>query len=206
MTGGGGALPMSFTVVASPDANRLVMVGTPVQLDEAKRILAFMEDGRPAGLFVELAADVAERQGWQLQFEPVSWDQGLRMLQECGVKVAVITGRESELVKHRMNDLGVTLLYQGYRDKTPAFETLLKEVNLSKDQITYVGDDVVDLPIMSQLDFAIAVQNAHPFVKQHAHWITDRSGGHGAARDVCEFILEAKGLLNDKLHSYLYSK
>jgi len=131
---------------------------------------------------------------------------GLRMLQECGVNVAVITGRKSELVKHRMNDLGVTLLYQGYRDKTPAFEALRKEVNLSLDQITYVGDDVVDLPIMSRLDFAIAVQNAHPFVKQHAHWITDRSGGHGAARDVCEFILEAKGLLNDKLHSYLYSK
>ncbi|MDT8282189.1 MAG: 3-deoxy-manno-octulosonate-8-phosphatase KdsC [Gammaproteobacteria bacterium] len=129
---------------------------------------------------------------------------GLRMLQECGVKVAIITGRKSELVKHRMNDLGVSLVYQGYRDKTPAFEALLKQVNLKKSEITYVGDDVVDLPIMSQLDFAIAVQNAHPFVKQHAHWITSRSGGHGAVRDVCEFILEAKGLLNDKLNSYLY--
>ena len=128
---------------------------------------------------------------------------GLRMLQECGVKVAVITGRQSELVKHRMHDLGVNLLYQGYRDKTPAFEKLLKEVQLEKDQITYVGDDVVDLPIMSQLNFAIAVQNAHPFVKQHAHWITERSGGRGAVRDVCEFILEAKGMLNEKLHSYL---
>ncbi len=130
---------------------------------------------------------------------------GLRMLQECGVKVAVITGRKSELVKHRMNDLGITILYQGYRDKVPAFQALLKEVNLSKDQITYVGDDVVDLPIMSQLDFSIAVQNAHPFVKKHAHWITDRSGGQGAVREVCEFILEAKGLLNDKLNSYLYN-
>ncbi len=129
---------------------------------------------------------------------------GLRMLQECGVKVAIITGRKSELVKHRMNDLGVTLLYQGYRDKTPAFEALLKEVNINKDEITYVGDDVVDLPIMSQLDFAIAVQNAHPFVKKHAHWITERSGGHGAVRDVCEFILQAKGLLDDKLNSYLH--
>jgi 3-deoxy-D-manno-octulosonate 8-phosphate phosphatase (KDO 8-P phosphatase) len=128
---------------------------------------------------------------------------GLRMLQECGVKAAVITGRKSELVKHRMNDLGITLLYQGYRDKVPAFEALMKEVGLDKSQVTYVGDDVVDLPIMSQLDFAIAVENAHPFVKQHAHWITSRPGGRGAVRDVVEFILEAKGLLNDKLHSYL---
>lgn len=130
---------------------------------------------------------------------------GLRMLLECGVQAAVITGRKSELVRHRMNDLGITLLYQGYRDKTPAFEALLKEVNIKKEQIAYVGDDVIDLPIMSQLDFAIAVQNAHPFVKQHSHWITERSGGHGAVRDVCELILEAKGLLNDKLHSYLHS-
>jgi 3-deoxy-D-manno-octulosonate 8-phosphate phosphatase (KDO 8-P phosphatase) len=130
---------------------------------------------------------------------------GLRMLQECGVRVAVITGRKSELVKHRMNDLGVTLLYQGYRDKIPAFESLLKEVDLKKDQITYVGDDVVDLPVMSQLEFTIAVQNAHPFVKKHVQWITERSGGHGAVREVCEFILDAKGLLDDKLNSYLCS-
>ncbi len=131
---------------------------------------------------------------------------GLRMLQECGVRVAVITGRKSELVKHRMSDLGVTLLYQGYRDKIPAFESLLEEVQLEKNQITYVGDDVVDLPVMSQLDFTIAVQNAHPFVKKHAQWITERSGGQGAVREVCEFILEAKDLLEDKLNSYLYSK
>ena len=58
---------------------------------------------------------------------------------------------------------------------------------------------------MSELDFAIEVQNAHPFVKKHAHWITPRNGGSGAVRDVCEFILEAKGLLDDKLHSYLYN-
>ena len=130
---------------------------------------------------------------------------GLRMLQECGVRVAVITGRKSELVKHRMSDLGVTLLYQGYRDKIPAFDSLLKEVNLEKNQITYVGDDVVDLPVMSQLEFTIAVQNAHPFVKKHAQWATERYGGRGAVREICEFILDAKGLLDDKLNSYLYS-
>jgi len=130
---------------------------------------------------------------------------GLRMLQECGVKVAVITGRKSKVVEHRMKDLGVTLIYQGYRDKTPAFEALLEEVKLPLDEITYVGDDVVDLPIMSQLNFAIATHNAHPFVKQHAHWITPRSGGRGAARDVVEFILNAKGLLEDKLNSYLHT-
>ncbi len=128
---------------------------------------------------------------------------GMRMLQEGGLRAAIITGRKSELVKHRMNDLGITLIYQGYRDKRPAFAELLQEVGLEADQVAYVGDDVVDLPIMSKVGFAIAVQSAHPFVKQHAHWITDRTGGRGAVRDVCELMLESRGLLADKLASYL---
>lgn len=129
---------------------------------------------------------------------------GIRMLTECGLQTAIITGRCSEVVKHRTQDLGINLVYQGYRDKRPAFEQLLSEVDLQPDQIAYVGDDVVDLPIMSQVGFAIAVQSAHPYVKQHAHWITDRRGGQGAVRDVCELLLEARGLLQDKLASYLH--
>lgn len=131
---------------------------------------------------------------------------GMRMLQEGGVRVAIITGRSSQVVKHRMKDLGVSLIYQGYRDKRPAFISLLEKVELEADQVAYVGDDVVDLPIMSQVGLAIAVQDAHPFVKQHAHWITTRGGGRGAVRDVCEMFLEARGLLADKLASYLQVK
>jgi 3-deoxy-D-manno-octulosonate 8-phosphate phosphatase (KDO 8-P phosphatase) len=171
-------------------------------IDKAKKIelVIFDIDGvmTDGGLFFD-------NQGGEYKAFNSLDGHGLRMLQECGVRVAVITGRKSELVEHRMRDLGVSLLYQGYRDKKPAFKALLKEVGLRKDQITYVGDDVVDLPVMSQLDFAIAVQNAHPFVKQHAHWITNRSGGKGAVRDVCEFLLEARGMLDDKLHSYLHT-
>jgi 3-deoxy-D-manno-octulosonate 8-phosphate phosphatase (KDO 8-P phosphatase) len=131
---------------------------------------------------------------------------GMRMLQEGGVNAAIITGRKSNVVEHRMNDLGITRVYQGYRDKIPAYEALLKDVNLEKGQIAYVGDDVVDLPIMTQVGFAIAVQSAHPYVKKHAHWITQSNGGRGAVRDVCELILEAKGLLQQALESYLYTK
>jgi 3-deoxy-D-manno-octulosonate 8-phosphate phosphatase (KDO 8-P phosphatase) len=129
---------------------------------------------------------------------------GMRMLQEGGLQAAIITGRKSSVVEHRMKDLGITRVYQGYRDKIPAFESLAKEVGLETEQIAYVGDDVVDLPIMTRVGFAIAVQNAHPFVKKHAHWITDRSGGHGAVRDVCELMLEAHGKLDQALESYLY--
>lgn len=129
---------------------------------------------------------------------------GIRMVQECGFAIAIITGRQSEVVNHRMNDLGVTTIYQGYRDKTPAYDQLIKDTCLSDDQIAYVGDDVVDLPVMSRVGLPIAVQNAHPYVKQHAEWVTEASGGRGAVREVCEMMIRSKGLLDDKLASYLY--
>ena len=130
---------------------------------------------------------------------------GMRMLQEGGINAAIITGRKSNVVEHRMKDLGITRVYQGYRDKIPAYEALISEVGLDIEQVAYVGDDVVDLPIMTRVGFAIAVQDAHPYVKKHAHWITQNVGGHGAVRDVCELILEARGLLTQTLESYLYT-
>ena len=129
---------------------------------------------------------------------------GMRMLHEAGIRSAIITGRQSNVVEHRMKDIGVNLLYQGYRDKTPAFDALLEETGFSIEQIAFVGDDVVDLPVMTRVGLAIAVQDSHPYVKQHAHWITPRDGGRGAVRDVCEFLLEARGVLASALESYLY--
>jgi len=129
---------------------------------------------------------------------------GLRMLQDSGVTVAIITGRKSEVVNHRMKDLGITTIYQGYRDKTPAYEALLADTNVDSSQIAYVGDDVVDLPVMSRVGFPIAVQNAHPFVKKHAVWTTEASGGRGAVREICELLLSSRGLLDDILSSYLF--
>jgi len=128
---------------------------------------------------------------------------GLRMLQDGGVEVAIITGRQSELVKHRAHDLGITRIYQGKREKLPAYEELLAETGLNHEDIAYVGDDVVDLPVMTKVGLAICVQDGHAFVKKHAHWITDKNGGCGAGRDVCELILEAQGKLQDMLQSYI---
>lgn len=128
---------------------------------------------------------------------------GIRMLLECGLQAAVITGRKSQLVLHRMNDLGVELIFQGYRDKRPAFAELLKVTGLDAAQIAYMGDDVVDLPIMQQAGMGIAVQDAHPFVIQHADFVTKLGGGQGAAREAIEFILQSQQLLQAKLESYL---
>lgn len=128
---------------------------------------------------------------------------GMVMLKESGVGIAIITGRTSEVVRIRMNSLGIEHVYQGQHDKRAAFEDLLKTTGLKAGQIAYVGDDVVDLPVMTQVGLAIAVQDAHPLVLKHAHWQTPSRGGRGAGRDVCEFIMEAQGTLHDKLASYL---
>ena len=128
---------------------------------------------------------------------------GLKMLQNSGVIVAIITGRTSSIVTHRMNELGIDHVYQGKKNKYPAFVDLLEKLSISPEQTAYVGDDVVDLPVMSHVGLAIAVQDAHDFVIKHSHWQTPKCGGKGAARDVCELIMDAQGKLQTELESYL---
>lgn len=132
---------------------------------------------------------------------------GIRLLLENDIEVAIITGRESELVKHRANNLKLSpnLVYQGYRDKIPAFQDLLQKTGYKKEQIAYVGDDVIDLPIMHQVGFSIAVGDANWFVKDNADWVCNTNGGKGAVREVCELILKAQGKLDSLYNGYLRS-
>jgi 3-deoxy-D-manno-octulosonate 8-phosphate phosphatase (KDO 8-P phosphatase) len=128
---------------------------------------------------------------------------GLRMLLDNGIEVAVITGRNSNIVNHRMGDLGVKHIYQGFRDKRPAFEQLLKDTGFEPAQVAYVGDDLPDLAVMTRVGFAIAVKNAHEFVRQHCDWVTSAQGGKGAIREVTDYILRAQSLLDSSQASYL---
>ncbi len=128
---------------------------------------------------------------------------GIKMLQRTGVEVGVITARESQVVIHRMQNLGIEHLYQGRLDKISAYEDMIEKLGVTHSQTAYVGDDVVDLPVMQQAGLAVAVADAHPFVKQHAHWTTQHGGGRGAARDVCELILQAQGNLEAQLNAFL---
>lgn len=128
---------------------------------------------------------------------------GIKMLQKHGVQCAIITGRTSRVVEHRMKNLGIDLLYQGQHDKTEGYAHLMEHTGLRDSQVAYLGDDVVDLPVMRKVGLAIAVQDAHPWVLKHAHWQTPSCGGRGAARDVCEMLLEAHGVLTMELESYL---
>jgi len=128
---------------------------------------------------------------------------GMKMLLSTGVDIAIITGRTSQVVKHRMESLGIKHVYQGCLEKLPFFEQLLVKTGLSPHQVAYVGDDVVDLPVMIRVGLAVAVQDAHTLAKRHAHWITPNPGGRGAARDICELIMEAQQTLQPHLATYL---
>jgi 3-deoxy-D-manno-octulosonate 8-phosphate phosphatase (KDO 8-P phosphatase) len=128
---------------------------------------------------------------------------GMKMLHDSGVHIGIITGRSSEVVRIRMESLGIDHVYQGQREKLPAYQDLKQKLGLEDAQVAYVGDDVVDLPVMSRVGLAVAVQDAHSFTKQHAHWITPTEGGHGAGREVCELIMSAQGKLQAALDQYL---
>lgn len=130
---------------------------------------------------------------------------GIKLLQQNGISVAIITGRNSPLVARRARDLGVKHLIQGREDKRVALDSVRQELTLEWEQCAYMGDDLPDLSAMRASGLGFSVPNGHPFVRQHADYCTNTRGGEGAVREVCDLILEAKGLL-DNLHQHFLEK
>ena len=128
---------------------------------------------------------------------------GIKLLRQSGVEVAVISGRKSNSVAIRMQSLGVEQVYQGHENKRAAFAEILRNLNLSPKQVAHVGDDVLDLPIMVQAGFAVAVADAHFAVKRHADWCTQTPGGLGAVREICDLIMQVQGTFDAMLQTYL---
>jgi len=119
---------------------------------------------------------------------------GIRAVQQQGVTVALITGRESQIVANRARNLRIEHVYQGRNDKLNAFHELLMETGLEAPEICYAGDDWVDIPVLDRVGLAVTVPEADALVKSHAHWITSQPGGNGAVRQMCDLILGARGL------------
>jgi len=128
---------------------------------------------------------------------------GLKMLQRHGVAVGIITGRTSQVVEHRVRDLGIRHVHQGCAEKLPVYRKLLAELGLAPAQSAFVGDDIVDLPIMLNVGLAVAPRDAHPLVRRHAHWTTPSPGGRGCARELCELMLYAHGVYERAMQDYL---
>jgi len=128
---------------------------------------------------------------------------GLKMLKASGVELAIITGRTSTCVALRARNLGITRLYQGVEDKLAAMQALLAELQLAPEAAAFMGDDVVDLPVMRRVGLALSVPAAPQVVRDHAHYVSQREAGHGAVREVCELIMAAQGTLQAQLAPYL---
>src|ERR1700733_12370585 len=120
-----------------------------------------------------------------------------------GLKCGIITKRISETVATRARDLKLEFVYMGQAFKMQAVREIMAKEGVTLEEIAYVGDDVIDLPVMRECGFAVAVANARPQVKAEAHYVTLNAGGYGAGRDAVEFILEAKGILDKVIAEYI---
>ena len=119
---------------------------------------------------------------------------GIKALQWHDTTLALITGRQSEIVAQRAAQLGIEHVFQGRNDKLNAFNELLSDTHMEEQNICYAGDDWIDIPILDRVGLAVTVADADEVVKNRVHWVTSRDGGHGAVREICDLILAARGL------------
>ena len=162
------------------------------------RLVAFDVDGvlTDGGLYLSDSGEEFKR------FNSLD-GHGLKMLKASGVELAIITGRTSRCVEQRAKNLGIARLYQGVEDKLAVMQALLAELKLAPEAAAFMGDDVVDLPVMRRVGLALSVPAAPQVVRDHAHYVSRREAGHGAVREVCEMILGAQGTLDAQLAPYL---
>lgn len=128
---------------------------------------------------------------------------GIRMLQQAGIETAIITARQSQIVARRASDLGIHHVQQGVHDKRQAFEHLLRRTGFASDACGFAGDDLIDLPVLMRVGFAVGVANGRSEVKERVHWVTQAAGGNGAVREICDFILNAQDKHAAVLASFL---
>lgn len=127
---------------------------------------------------------------------------GIRMLIHAGIRVAIITGRYSKVVERRADELGITDVFQKCKNKKTVYAQLLKQYSLKDLEVAYVGDDIVDVPIMAVVALPVAVADAADEAKKHALLVTKNSGGKGAVREVTDYILKAQGLWKKMIDDY----
>lgn len=128
---------------------------------------------------------------------------GFKMLSDSGVQVALLSGRKSEIVSLRARETGVAHVLQGIGDKLAAYEKLLRKLRLDAAQSSFMGDDLPDLPVLRRCGLALSVPNAAKVVREHAHYVTEKAGGKGAAREACELLMQAQGTLEKQMEAWL---
>jgi 3-deoxy-D-manno-octulosonate 8-phosphate phosphatase (KDO 8-P phosphatase) len=145
---------------------------------------------------------VLDDRGVETKAFDVTDGHGLKMLLRAGVDAGLVTGRRSRVVEHRARELGIREVHQGVKDKARVVSEILRRRGLTPERVGYVGDDIVDLPVLLQVGLAVTVPGAPEYLRERAHWVTQRPGGRGAAREVCEALLRAKGLWDEATRKY----
>lgn len=128
--------------------------------------------------------------------------QGIKLLQQTAIDIAVISGRNAPGVTYRMQQLGIKHIFQGHTDKLPIYQALLNKLNLQDHDVAHMGDDLPDLPLLKRVKLPITVPNAVPEVLQTTPWMTEQHGGCGAVREVCESLIKSQGLWENIMQQY----
>lgn len=136
---------------------------------------------------------VYDSRGGETKSFHVTDGQGLRYWMRVGHEAAILSGRSSAPIRYRAEELGIRCVHMGAKDKLPVFEKILKRFRRTADRVCYVGDDLVDIPVMARCGFAVATPDAAAEVRRVAHYVTRRPGGAGAVREVIELILNYQG-------------
>lgn len=142
-------------------------------------------------------------QGFEMRGFHLHDGLGMKLLQQAGVKIAVISGKNSEVVARRLKELHVEHAYLGHEDKRHAYTELKQILQLKDSEIAYMGDDLPDLPLLRQAGLAITVPQAPDVIRQHVDLTTKKPGGEGAVREVCELIMTAQDRYESVLQSFL---
>ena len=121
---------------------------------------------------------------------------GVKSLMNAGIEIAIITGRRSQIVENRMKALGISLIYQGQDDKVKAYQDICDKLSILPQHTGYIGDDLIDWPVMEQVALKVCVADGHPLLAKRANYVTSIKGGHGAVREVCDLILQARNELD----------
>ena len=145
---------------------------------------------------------VLDNNGNELKTFHVRDGHGIRLLLKAGIHVALITGRFSRVVERRAQELGIRDVYQKCFDKASAYKQLAEKYSLSDHEIAYVADDIVDIPVLRRCGFSVAVADAETELRPFVKMITKKGGGRGAVREVCNLLLQAKGLWKDIMDGY----
>lgn len=145
---------------------------------------------------------IYDNYGDELKFFDVHDGFGLTLLYRAGIKLAIVTANRSKAVRHRAKDHKAAAVFQNSFDKLKAYDKLLHRFKVHSDEICYVGDDLIDIPILSRVGLAVCVGNGNDDVKKIAHYVTHKKGGRGAVREVVELLLKSQGRWDEVVRKY----